>query len=364
VFVDKTGRTVKGLPVTNAVFTVTYATTNAQTVTGVQSQLVNTAVQPATLASSLASNSTSDRAYSDAGDAAGSNNVAATSQSDRLYADIASSNAAEVARIAATNQAAQAAAARYLPLTGTAAVATVALSGWPAPVAQTTQVYIAQAGTAQVAVAALALAPGAASNLLASAAAHTNRTDNPHAVTAAQVGAVPTNDPRYLAALTNAADFDVAGAAAAVTNGLPSGTNLTGSVFANGRLTALGSAFTGAGTSAVQTIITPYSNPAITTIGSLATNGTVTLNPNVPQLLAMATTNVNYAIAFGTNGAVAGRYNWVMVQIETTTGCTVTWPTNTVMNWISGSVPTLRSGTNWLYWDRMRDADIWQGVAQ
>jgi hypothetical protein len=32
---------------------------------------------------------------------------------------------------------------------------------------------------------------------------HTNRTDNPHSVTAAQVGAVRTNDARYLAALTN-----------------------------------------------------------------------------------------------------------------------------------------------------------------
>jgi hypothetical protein len=32
---------------------------------------------------------------------------------------------------------------------------------------------------------------------------HTNRTDNPHSATAAQVGAVATNDARYLAALTN-----------------------------------------------------------------------------------------------------------------------------------------------------------------
>jgi hypothetical protein len=32
---------------------------------------------------------------------------------------------------------------------------------------------------------------------------HTNRTDNPHSVTAAQVGAVATNNARYLAALTN-----------------------------------------------------------------------------------------------------------------------------------------------------------------
>jgi hypothetical protein len=32
---------------------------------------------------------------------------------------------------------------------------------------------------------------------------HTNRVDNPHGVTAAQVGAVRTNDARYLAALTN-----------------------------------------------------------------------------------------------------------------------------------------------------------------
>jgi hypothetical protein len=32
---------------------------------------------------------------------------------------------------------------------------------------------------------------------------HTNRTDNPHSVTASQVGAVATNDARYLAALTN-----------------------------------------------------------------------------------------------------------------------------------------------------------------
>ncbi|MFA5379047.1 MAG: hypothetical protein WC455_25050, partial [Dehalococcoidia bacterium] len=35
--------------------------------------------------------------------------------------------------------------------------------------------------------------------------AHTTNTANPHAVTAAQVGAVPTNDAKYLAALTNGA---------------------------------------------------------------------------------------------------------------------------------------------------------------
>jgi hypothetical protein len=51
---------------------------------------------------------------------------------------------------------------------------------------------------------------------------HTNRTDNPHAVTAAQVGAVPTNDVRYLAALTNAAAFDPAGTANSVSNVLAS----------------------------------------------------------------------------------------------------------------------------------------------
>lgn len=35
------------------------------------------------------------------------------------------------------------------------------------------------------------------------AVAHTNRTDNPHSVTASQVGAVATNDTRYLASVTN-----------------------------------------------------------------------------------------------------------------------------------------------------------------
>jgi hypothetical protein len=49
---------------------------------------------------------------------------------------------------------------------------------------------------------------------------HTNRTDNPHGVTAAQVGAVSTDDARYLAALTNysATPFD---AAVTITNTSP-----------------------------------------------------------------------------------------------------------------------------------------------
>jgi hypothetical protein len=51
---------------------------------------------------------------------------------------------------------------------------------------------------------------------------HTNRTDNPHAVTAEQVGAVATNDARYMAALTNAAAFDPAGTANSVSNVLAS----------------------------------------------------------------------------------------------------------------------------------------------
>jgi hypothetical protein len=59
------------------------------------------------------------------------------------------------------------------------------------------------------------------------AAAHTNRTDNPHAVTAAQVGAVSNTDSRYLATLTNAAAFDPAGTAGVVQVNLDAHTNLT-----------------------------------------------------------------------------------------------------------------------------------------
>ncbi len=52
------------------------------------------------------------------------------------------------------------------------------------------------------------------------ARANNTLTSNAIPTTASQVGAVPTNDTRYLASLTNAAAFDVAGAAAGVQNSL------------------------------------------------------------------------------------------------------------------------------------------------
>lgn len=62
-------------------------------------------------------------------------------------------------------------------------------------------------------------------------------------ITAAQVGAVPTNDARYLAALTNAAAFDAAGSASAITNGGFTGTLASGATVANG-ITKTGSTST------------------------------------------------------------------------------------------------------------------------
>lgn len=91
--------------------------------------------------------------------------------------------------------------------------------------------------------------------------------------------------------LTNASAFDTAGAAAAITNGCASGTNLSGSVFVNGRITSVGTAFTGAGTTAVQAAVAPVgyllpeSTSTLATVTQLntATNSAVTAATNLVQ---------------------------------------------------------------------------------
>jgi hypothetical protein len=120
-------------------------------------------------------------------------------------------------------------------------------------------------------------------------AAHTNDFDNPHQVTAAQVGAyaannpsgyvgtaelagyVTTGDTRYLSALTNAAAFDAAGSAAAVSNALAAGA--------------------AAGLTAVQ--------PA-SLAGYVATSRTITINGAVGGL----DSNLNFSVETGTANAV------------------------------------------------------------
>jgi hypothetical protein len=83
------------------------------------------------------------------------------------------------------------------------------------------------------------------------ATGHVARVDNPHSVTAAQVGADP------------------AGTSTALTNGCATGTDLSGNVFSNGLIKTVGTAFTSAGTGEVQTVVNAM---------SVLTNGNLTIS--------------------------------------------------------------------------------------
>lgn len=148
------------------------------------------------------------------------------------------------------------------------------------------------------------------------------------------VSAIPTSSVAYAASAgTSANSTNLNGQAASyympasVTNGAASGTNLTGSVFSNGVLRALGSAFTSAGTQAVQAAQITYtlvglggmSNTAaaIAAAGGV-TNGGATINGHAISNGAAITVTASAAITdqFGvqiSGQVVTNTYNTVLL---------------------------------------------------
>jgi hypothetical protein len=100
---------------------------------------------------------------------------------------------------------------------------------------------------------------------------HQSRTDNPHAVTAAQVGAVATNDAAYLAALTNA-QFAAQDGVTIVGRTLNIGTNLLGGTTGGGTLQ---DAVTAGGGTPVTNVpaLTLASGAALSMSGTLSAQG-------------------------------------------------------------------------------------------
>jgi len=72
---------------------------------------------------------------------------------------------------------------------------------------------------------------------------------------------------------------DIGAMATAVTNGMPSGTNLTGSVISNGFVASIGTALTDAGTNAVRAAQSTPTLQSVTDAGNATSNAMLFLNP-------------------------------------------------------------------------------------
>jgi hypothetical protein len=141
-----------------------------------------------------------------------------------------------------------------------------------------------------------------ATEVAANLAVHTNRTDNPHAVTAAQAGAVSTTDARYLATITN-------GGAASVS----SITNSGGNIWSVGSYTT--------------------TNPAI----DLTAYSSMSWIPSVSNITLYPTFTL----------PAASRASSAMLRFVNTNGCSVSWPTN--ITWYSSGTRTTNAPTLSVY---------------
>ena len=183
--------------------------------------------------------------------------------------------------------------------------------------------------------------------------AHTTNTANPHAVTAAQVGAVATNDERYLAALTNETytgtltNIVVNNVTGTVATGVASVTitaSQTGSattqdmVAAQGRLAAL------------EVPYQPYST------NLAAVNGTCTITYACGSLVKIEA-SAPVTLTFDNAAYPTSGVSRVGVEIITTTS--VAFATATITN---ATAPTI-SATKWnsLFFRRTANEDLWKG---
>jgi hypothetical protein len=141
-----------------------------------------------------------------------------------------------------------------------------------------------------------------AAEVAANLATHTNRTDNPHAVTAAQVGAVSTTDARYLAAITNGGSATVS-----------SITNSGGNIWSVGSYTT--------------------TNPAI----DLTAYSSMNWIPSVSNITLYPTFTM----------PAASKASSAMLRFVNTNGCSVSWPTN--ITWYSSGTRTTNAPTLSVY---------------
>lgn len=103
--------------------------------------------------------------------------------------------------------------------------------------------------------------------------------------------------------------------------------------------------------------ITDKLNPIV----NLISTNFFTLNPNTVSYVNM--TGGTYTISLSETRYLTNRANSIVFQCDYTNSAVI-WPTNTVMQWQSGSAPTLKNGRNFIYFDRIRDVDVWKGFAQ
>ena len=144
----------------------------------------------------------------------------------------------------------------------------------------------AAAGLAYTGTVTAAQATNIAAAVVAPYTNHQSRTDNPHSVTAAQVGAVATNDAAYLAALTNA-QFAAQDGVTITGRTLNIGTNLLGG---------------GTGGGTLQDAVTAQGGTPVTNVPALTLASGAALSMSGTLSALGATNNVGYGAGASATG--------------------------------------------------------------
>jgi hypothetical protein len=172
---------------------------------------------------------------------------------------------------------------------------------------------------------------------------HTNNLSNPHQVTTTQIGAVATNDTRYLAAITNGGAILIAG----------TDISLSSTAISNGAAITISYTGTGGGGSTGGISAATATGIAYTVVAEWATTGTASKATTVTgaqsNIIAVALTN---ASAFDASGAASSATNAINSQFLASKGGTT-----------NGQIIAAATNANFATWAASASGAVWAASA-